>query len=258
MGFAVFRRYHEAFGLVKVVRSGDEFVELSTTELTGAGAEGAIGRGTSVDVGRELLLMRMVENVWRGRPESEHERQFLAVVDDTFAKPEDLATMTADDLSPYDAAKRLFQIGYIYQSAGDWEASTDAYAASIAIRPTAEAHTFLGWVYSFQDRHEEAIAECEKAIAVDPSFGNPYNDIGAYLIELERLDEAIPWLERAKKAARYCCYFYAHSNLGRVYMMKGMREKARREFEEALRINPQYEYAREMLRRVERGSSYIA
>ena len=46
-------------------------------------------------------------------------------------------------------------------------------------------------------RLEEAIEECHKAIAVDPTFGNPYNDIGAYLIEMGRLDEAIPWLERA-------------------------------------------------------------
>ena len=260
MGFAVFRRYHEAFGFVKVLRSGDEFAELSTTDLAAPmRADAGEGlRGSPVDVGRELLLARMLENVWHGRPESDHERQFLAVVDDTFAKPGEQPPMASDELARYEAAKRLFQIGYIYQSAGDWEASIDAYAASIAVRPTAEAHTFLGWVYSFQDRHQEAIAECEKAIVVDPSLGNPYNDIGAYLIELDRLDEAIPWFERAKKAPRYCCHFYAYSNLGRVYMMKGMQVKARREFEEALGINPQYEYAREMLRRVDRESGYIA
>ena len=37
-----------------------------------------------------------------------------------------------------------------------------------------------------------------------------------------------------------------------------MHAKARREFEEALRINPRYEYAREMLRRVGRGADYVA
>jgi len=260
MGFAVFRRYHEAFGFVKVLRGGDEFVELSTTEfLPPKAAEADTGGDTaSIDLGRELLLARMLENVWHGRPESEPEREFLAVVEDTYAKPEERPPMEADELLRYDAAKRLFHIGYIYQGAGDWEASIEAYAASIAVRPTAEAHTFLGWVYSFEDRHVEAIAECERAIAVDPSFGNPYNDIGAYLIELKRLDEAVPWFEKAKTAKRYCCYFYPYSNLGRVYMMKGMREKARREFEEALRINPEYHYAREMLRRVDRGEDYIA
>src|SRR5207253_8419965 len=39
--------------------------------------------------------------------------------------------------------------------------------------------------------------ECKKAIAVDPTFGNPYNDIGAYLIERGEHAQAIPWLEKA-------------------------------------------------------------
>jgi Flp pilus assembly protein TadD len=41
---------------------------------------------------------------------------------------------------------------------------------------------------------EEAIAECHRAIEIDPDFGNPYNDIGAYLIERGDLRGAIPWL----------------------------------------------------------------
>src|SRR5439155_960523 len=83
---------------------------------------------------------------------------------------------------------------------------------------TAEAHTFHGWALSFMGRYDDAIEECKRAIDVDPSFGNPYNDIGAYLIEVGRLDEAIPWLERAIAAPRYCCYFYAYTNLARVYL----------------------------------------
>jgi tetratricopeptide (TPR) repeat protein len=30
---------------------------------------------------------------------------------------------------------------------------------------------------------DDAIAECKKAVELDPDLGNPYNDIGAYLIE---------------------------------------------------------------------------
>ena len=35
-----------------------------------------------------------------------------------------------------------------------------------------------------------------------PTFGNPYNDIGAYLIAKGELDEAIEWLEKAKTRAQ--------------------------------------------------------
>ena len=37
---------------------------------------------------------------------------------------------------------------------------------------------------------------------IDPEFGTPYNDIGVYLMERERLDEALPWLQKAKQVRR--------------------------------------------------------
>ena len=88
--------------------------------------------------------------------------------------------------------------------------------------------------------HERAIAEAKKAIPLDPDFGNPYNDIGVYLIELGREDEAIPYLRQAMRAKRYCCHQFPHFNLGRIYLKKKMYEQAREEFERALRIDPEY------------------
>src|SRR5262249_55410934 len=108
-----------------------------------------------------------------------------------------------------------------------------------------EAYTFLGWTYSFQGKLDEAIEECKKAIEIDPDFGNPYNDIGAYLIEKEDYDQAIPWLERAIEAKRYDSYHYPHYNLGRAYMAKGMMKRALEEFESALSIAPDYPLAGE-------------
>ena len=41
------------------------------------------------------------------------------------------------------------------------------------------------------------LMSAKKAIAIDSDFGNPYNDIGASLIQLGEHDAAIPWLEKA-------------------------------------------------------------
>jgi len=125
-----------------------------------------------------------------------------------------------------------------FQMAGDLDESIRLYRESIAVCPTADAHTYLGWAYSFQGRIDDAIAECEIAIKLDPEFGNPYNDIGVYLMQQERLDEAIPWLERAKTAKRYEPRHFPYLNLGRVYVTKGMINKALEEFRGVLRINP--------------------
>jgi Tfp pilus assembly protein PilF len=125
------------------------------------------------------------------------------------------------------------------------------YQASLAVAPTAEAHTFLGWVYSFERRYAEAIAECQRAIAVDPTFGNPYNDIGCYLIALGREDEAIPWLRRALAAPRYEAPHFPHVNLARIYETQGRVLDALTEYGQALERQPGYAPAVLGLRRLQ-------
>ncbi len=147
-------------------------------------------------------------------------------------------------------AMEFFQKAYEYQMSGKLDLAIDCYKRSIEVFPTAEAHTFLGWTYSFQGKLHEAIIECKKAIEVDPDFGNPYNDIGAYLIELQRYDEAIPWLEKATLAKRYEPRHYPHYNLGRVYLVKGMIKKAFEEFNKALEIYPDYPVAKEAVEKL--------
>ncbi len=144
-------------------------------------------------------------------------------------------------------AWELLQEAYQAQSEGDYDRAVELYQNSIAIQPTAEAHTFLGWTFHFQGKLEQAIEQCQRAIEIDPDFGNPYNDIGAYLIELRRYDEAIPWLERAIEAKRYESRHFPHYNLGRVYLAKELYSRARGSFERALRLEPRYQLAREAL-----------
>ena len=136
--------------------------------------------------------------------------------------------------------------------AGDYDRAVELYLGSLALYPTAEAYTFLGWTYHFQGKIEEAIAECKRAIEIDPDFGNPYNDIGVYLIDLDRYDEAIPWLEQAMKATRYEPRHYPYFNLGRVYLAKGMINRARELFQKSLDIEPRYALARQALESVRR------
>jgi tetratricopeptide (TPR) repeat protein len=149
-----------------------------------------------------------------------------------------------------DDAQRHFELGYRAQMAGRLEEAITRYRESIAIRPTAEAHTFLGWTYSFQKRWDDAIAECHAAIDVDPDFGNPYNDIGVYLIELGRLSEAVPWLERAKRAPRYEPRHYPYFNLARIYAAQHKVREAVRELEQAIALQPGYRAARTELHRL--------
>jgi Tfp pilus assembly protein PilF len=149
-------------------------------------------------------------------------------------------------------AWELFHQAYRAQMEGDLDGAAELYKNSLEIFPTAEAHTFLGWTYHYQGKVEDAIAECKRAIEVDPEFGNPYNDIGAYLIGLGRHDEAISWLKRAIEAPRYEPRHFPHFNLGRVYYTKGMFNRARECFQEALLIEPRYTLARQAIENLRR------
>jgi Tfp pilus assembly protein PilF len=149
-----------------------------------------------------------------------------------------------------DRALELFQQAYDRQMSGELDDAVALYQASINLFPTAEAHTFLGWTYSFQGHLEDAIAQCHKAIDVDPEFGNPYNDIGAYLIEQQKLDDAILWLQRALQAARYDSYHFPWFNLGRVYVAKEYYGQAIECFRQALSIEPDYTPASQAMQAV--------
>ena len=147
-------------------------------------------------------------------------------------------------------ASELWQQAYAHHMRKELEEAIRLYQESLALYPTAEAHTFLGWAYSDQNRLDEAIAECHKAIALDPDFGNPYNDIGVYLIEREDLDGAIPWLEKAKRARRYEPRHFPYMNLGRIYLQRGQWQEALRELEAAARLAPSDPAARTLLHEV--------
>jgi tetratricopeptide (TPR) repeat protein len=155
-------------------------------------------------------------------------------------------------LESFTNAWELLQEAYQAQMEGEYDRAIELYEKSIALQPTAEAHTFLGWTFHFQGKLEEAIEQCKKAIEIDPEFGNPYNDIGAYLIELHRYDEAISWLERALDAKRYESRHFPHFNLGRAYIAKELYGRAKNSFETALRIEPRYRLAQEALGQLRR------
>jgi Tfp pilus assembly protein PilF len=158
--------------------------------------------------------------------------------------------MVSDDVRK--KAAELFESAYEAQMRGDLDDAVTLYRMSLQAHPTAEAHTFLGWTYSFQGRLDDAIEECKKAIAVDPEFGNPYNDIGAYFIEMGRYDEAIPWLERATAAPRYEAPHFPRFNLGRAYVAKQMYSRALEEFRQALRLRPDYAAAQAVIEALKR------
>ena len=148
-------------------------------------------------------------------------------------------------------ANQLFHEAYEAQLANDYERAIELYKRSIETYPTAEAHTFLGWVYSFQERYDEAIEECLEAIRVDETLGNPYNDIGSYLLAKGDSYGSVRWFKRALLAPRYESYAFPHFNLGRVYENRKKFLDAARHYGLALKQKPNFREAAVGLRRMQ-------
>lgn len=148
-------------------------------------------------------------------------------------------------------AVELFRRAYEAQREKNYAEAVELYRRSIETYPTAEAHTFLGWVYSFEGRYSEAIDECLKAISVDAGFGNPYNDIGSYLTAQGDLWTCVRWFRRALAAPRYEARAFPHFNLGRVYERRNRLLDAARHYGRALEERPDFAQAAKALRRVQ-------
>lgn len=148
-------------------------------------------------------------------------------------------------------AQEYLQRAYRLQMSGHLNEAIENYKASLELLPTAEAHTFLGWAYSFLGDYTKAIEECRQAIELDPDFGNPYNDIGAYLIQQGQLEEAVPYLELAMKARRYATPHFPHYNYGRVLERKGEWFEALDQYKSSLQIEPNYTLAKDAYYRLQ-------
>jgi len=149
-----------------------------------------------------------------------------------------------------EAAREAFLAGYRHQVEGQLGEAERYYRRSLDHKRTAEAHTFLGWAYGQQDQLDEAIRQCMKAIEVDPDFGNPYNDIGAYLLRKGNMKQSMEWFKNALEAPRYENYCFPYFNLGRVHRMRGHFSEAIENFRRALEEKPDFDAAEEALQEV--------
>lgn len=161
------------------------------------------------------------------------------------------------NISPMDEftarrTQKLLQVGLDYVAAGEIGKGRDSFKASAEIVASAEALTYWGWMEHHLGHTELAIDLCKRAINHDPEFGNPYNDIGSYLVSQGKLDEAIPWLERATVATRYEPRQFPHINLGRIYLAKGMPLRALSELKKAQSLSPNDESILKMISEIRR------
>jgi adenylate cyclase len=135
------------------------------------------------------------------------------------------------------------------------------------------AHSMLSYFYDSKREYDKAIAEGERAVALDPSGSSSYSAYAWALLNAGRPKEAIPLFQKAirfnpnartntfvglgialrmagrfeeavsafkKGIQRAPDYITAHTGLTATYSLMGREEEARAEVAEVLRINPNF------------------
>ncbi len=160
-----------------------------------------------------------------------------------------------DELNLADLQKRTEAdewrgLGEERHAAGDIDDAAAYYQMSLDLFPTAEAHTSLAVVLAAREQWDDAIENCKLAVDLDPELGNPYNDMGVYLIEKNELSEALECLDRALRAPRYDNRHFPHYHRGRILERMARFVEARTAFGNALKIAPDWEPAQNAYLRV--------
>jgi len=140
-------------------------------------------------------------------------------------------------MTPLEEALKLLEEGKSLVAKGDYKAAKKRFQSAVEIIPSAENLTMLAWMLSLEGEISHALNLCLQAIELDPNYGNAYNDIGSYLVELERWEEAIPYFEKAKISTNYDTPAFPYVNLARLYLREEAFEKACLEYKGLLQID---------------------
>ncbi|TCJ11608.1 tetratricopeptide repeat protein [Parasulfuritortus cantonensis] len=140
---------------------------------------------------------------------------------------------TADSaISAYD------YIATSYMELGDYQSAVAIYKDSITASPTRDAtHVSLGNLYTTMDRLDDARAEYEKAVNINPSSANRYS-LGQGYMAVGLTDQALRQFELVQQSSP--TEPYGKYGMGLAYAKLGRYDDATRAFADAISIQSDY------------------
>jgi tetratricopeptide (TPR) repeat protein len=113
---------------------------------------------------------------------------------------------------------------------------------AIRLAPRDEwAHFFMGSAYSLAGRLEDAIAECQWALELNPNFSIAYADLGEYFAFLGRPQEAIEYCRVALRLnPRDPSNFWRYSSIATAHFVAGDYTAALQEAKRLTRLKSDF------------------
>ena len=159
---------------------------------------------------------------------------------------------TALNLNPDHIGARLLLANFYFQAPGIFGGSYDKaieHATIAAKLDEWQGRILLIRIYNELEEYKKAEKECKLLENIESENQELqlvfFNEYGSLLIKQNRIDEAIDKYKRTVLLAPEKSW--THNSLGNAYLLKGKYDEAIAEFNIALSINPDSEYAKEKL-----------
>jgi Flp pilus assembly protein TadD len=136
--------------------------------------------------------------------------------------------------------------GWTYQRSQVWSDAVTLWQDCTAKSPLKpRPYNNLGVALIEKGRLAESESFFQKALELQPKYGDAHYNLGYVMIRLNRLEEGIRQLSEATRLEPE--NYMAHNNLGIAYLLREDYPQAVRHFQEALRLKPDFETTRNNL-----------
>jgi predicted O-linked N-acetylglucosamine transferase (SPINDLY family) len=103
------------------------------------------------------------------------------------------AEILGRDPNHFDA---LHMLGVVHIQLGEFEKALEQITRALTIRQETHAHSNLAYALNALKRHDDALRQCDAALALKPDYIEALMNRGVALASLERFDEALVAFER--------------------------------------------------------------
>lgn len=138
-----------------------------------------------------------------------------------------------------DAARIHTALGEQYLERGQLKTALEKVQKALQFDDNyVPAHTVIAAIYSRIGENDKAEAHYRRAEELDPKNGDTNNNLGVFLCRIGKVDQALPYFEKATRDPFYNTRDIAWSNAGRCVLKKNDYATAEKDYRKALAINP--------------------